>query len=112
MPSAPTSASSKSIWGDEDELAADPSRRPFGPPQGEVNFWDLVLRSGGSERPEGWPCRSRLALVADFGAAATVLSRLHADGAGGLMFTVVGLAFVPNAVLLAGSLPMAAADSS
>jgi len=43
-------------------------------------------------------------LVADFGAAATVLSRLHADDAGGaLLHTVVGLAFIPNAVLLSGS---------
>ncbi|HEX6247888.1 MAG TPA: DUF6350 family protein [Nocardioidaceae bacterium] len=40
------------------------------------------------------------ALVADFGTAATVLSRLHADGPGGLMYTLVGIAFVPNAVLL------------
>lgn len=40
------------------------------------------------------------ALVADFGTAATVLSRLHTDGAGGLMYTVVGILFVPNAVLL------------
>lgn len=43
------------------------------------------------------------ALLLDFGLAANVLSRLHADGAGGLMYTVVGVAFVPNAVLLAGS---------
>jgi hypothetical protein len=42
-----------------------------------------------------------VALVLDFGTAATVLSRLGADGAGGLMYTLVGLAFVPNAVLLA-----------
>lgn len=41
------------------------------------------------------------ALVADFGTAATVLSRLHLDGAAGLMFTLVGVGFVPNAVLLA-----------
>jgi len=41
------------------------------------------------------------ALLADFGTAATVLSRLHADGAGGLIYTLVGLAFVPNAALLA-----------
>lgn len=41
------------------------------------------------------------AFVADFGKAATVLSRLHADGPGGLTYTVVGLLFVPNAVLLA-----------
>jgi hypothetical protein len=43
------------------------------------------------------------ALVADFGTAATVLSRLHTDGPGGLSYTVVGLLFVPNAALLAGS---------
>jgi hypothetical protein len=43
------------------------------------------------------------ALVADFGTAATVLSRLHADGPAGLSYTVVGLLFVPNASLLAGS---------
>jgi hypothetical protein len=41
------------------------------------------------------------ALVMDFGTAATVLSRLHADGPGGLMYTVVGSLFVPNAALLA-----------
>lgn len=39
-------------------------------------------------------------LVRHFGTAATVLSRLHADGPGGVMYTVVGIAFVPNAVLL------------
>lgn len=43
------------------------------------------------------------ALVLDFGTAATVLSRLHADGPGGLMYTVVGILFVPNAALLGGS---------
>lgn len=43
------------------------------------------------------------ALVLDFGTAATVLSRLHADGAGGFMYTLVGVAFVPNALLLAGA---------
>jgi hypothetical protein len=43
------------------------------------------------------------ALVADFGTAATVLSRLHLDGPTGLSYTVVGLLFVPNASLLAGS---------
>jgi hypothetical protein len=40
------------------------------------------------------------ALVSDFGTAATVLSRLHADGPGGLMYTVVGVLFLPNAALL------------
>ncbi len=43
------------------------------------------------------------ALVTDFGTAATVLSRLHADGPGGLMYTVVGCLFVPNAVVLGGT---------
>lgn len=43
------------------------------------------------------------ALLLDFGTAATVLSRLHADGPGGLMYTVVGTLFVPNAMLLAGT---------
>ena len=43
------------------------------------------------------------ALLLDIGAAATVLSRLHTDGPGGLMYTLVGIAFVPNAVLLAGA---------
>lgn len=43
------------------------------------------------------------ALVLDFGAAATVLSRLHADGPGGLLYTLVGAAFVPNAVILSGA---------
>lgn len=39
-------------------------------------------------------------LLVDFGTAANVLSRLHADGPGGLLYTLVGIAFVPNAVLL------------
>lgn len=43
------------------------------------------------------------ALMLGFGEAATVLARLHADGAGGLLYTLVGIAFVPNAVLLAGA---------
>jgi hypothetical protein len=43
------------------------------------------------------------ALITDFGTAATVLSRLHADGPGGLMYTVVGVLFVPNAVVLGGT---------
>lgn len=42
-------------------------------------------------------------LLLDFGTAATVLSRLHTDGPGGLTYTVVGIAFVPNAVLLGGA---------
>jgi hypothetical protein len=42
-----------------------------------------------------------VALLADFGSAASVLSRMHADGAGGLLYTVVGVVFVPNAALLA-----------
>lgn len=40
------------------------------------------------------------ALLVDFGTAANVLSRLHADGPAGLLYTLVGVAFVPNAVLL------------
>jgi hypothetical protein len=43
------------------------------------------------------------ALLLDFGTAATVLSRLHADGPGGATFTLVGIGFVPNAVLLGGA---------
>lgn len=43
------------------------------------------------------------ALLLDFGTAATVLSRLHADGTGGLMYTVVGAVFVPNAIALAST---------
>lgn len=43
------------------------------------------------------------ALAADFGTAATMLSRLDVDAAGGLMFTLVNVAFAPNAALLAGS---------
>lgn len=43
------------------------------------------------------------ALVAHFGAAATVLSRLHLDGPSGLTYTVICLLFVPNAALLAGA---------
>jgi hypothetical protein len=44
-----------------------------------------------------------VALVDDFGTAATVLSRLHTDGPGGLMYTLVGILFVPNAALLGGA---------
>lgn len=40
------------------------------------------------------------ALLLDFGTAATVLSRLHADGPGGLSYTVVVALLAPNAVLL------------
>lgn len=43
------------------------------------------------------------ALLVDFGTAATVLSRLHADGPAGLLYTLVGIAFVPNAVVLGTS---------
>lgn len=43
------------------------------------------------------------ALLADFGTAATVLSRLHADGPGGFMYTLVGILFATNAAVLAGS---------
>jgi Family of unknown function (DUF6350) len=43
------------------------------------------------------------ALLMDLGAAANVLSRLHADVSGGLLYTVVVAAVAPNAVLLAGS---------
>lgn len=41
------------------------------------------------------------ALVMDFGTAATVLSRLHTDVPGGLVYTIAGSLFVPNAALLA-----------
>ena len=44
-----------------------------------------------------------VALLLDFGAAANVLSRLHADVPGGLLYTLVVAAVVPNAVLLAGA---------
>ncbi len=44
-----------------------------------------------------------VALLVDFGTAANVLSRLHADAGDATMFTVVVAAVVPNAVLLAGS---------
>jgi hypothetical protein len=43
------------------------------------------------------------ALVMDFGTAATVLSRVHADWPSGLMYTLVGILFVPNAALLGGT---------
>lgn len=44
-----------------------------------------------------------LALALDLGPAANVLSRLHADASGGLLYTVVVAAVAPNAALLAGS---------
>ncbi len=44
-----------------------------------------------------------VALLRDLGAAATVLSRLHTDASGGLLYTVVVAAVTPNAVLLTGS---------
>lgn len=44
-----------------------------------------------------------VALLLDLGAAANVLSRLHADVSGGLLYTVLVAAVAPNAVLLSGS---------
>jgi hypothetical protein len=44
-----------------------------------------------------------VALLVDFGSAANVLSRLHADVPGGLLSTVLVAAVAPNAVLLSGS---------
>ena len=43
------------------------------------------------------------ALLLDMGTAANVLSRLHADTSGGLLYTVLVAAVAPNAVLLTGS---------
>jgi hypothetical protein len=44
-----------------------------------------------------------VALLLDLGAAANVLSRLHADVSGGLLYTALVAAVAPNAVLLTGS---------
>ena len=44
-----------------------------------------------------------VALLLDLGTAANVLSRLHADVSGGLLYTVLVAAVAPNAVLLSGS---------
>lgn len=44
-----------------------------------------------------------VALLLHLGSAATVLSQLHVDTAGGLLYTVVVAAVTPNAVLLTGS---------
>ncbi len=44
-----------------------------------------------------------VALLLDLGAAANVLSRLHADTSGGLLYTALVAAVAPNAVLLSGS---------
>ncbi|MEP7089834.1 MAG: DUF6350 family protein [Nocardioidaceae bacterium] len=44
-----------------------------------------------------------VALLLDLGTAANVLSRLHADLSGGLLYTVLVAAVAPNAVLLTGS---------
>jgi hypothetical protein len=44
-----------------------------------------------------------VALFSDFGSAANVLSRLHTDVPGGLLYTLVVAAVVPNAALLAGA---------
>ncbi len=43
------------------------------------------------------------ALLLDLGSAANVLSRLHADAPGGLLYTLLVAAVAPNAVLLTGS---------
>ncbi len=43
------------------------------------------------------------ALLLHLGSAATVLSRLHVDTAGGLLYTLVVAMLTPNAVLLTGS---------
>lgn len=43
------------------------------------------------------------ALVLDFGSAANVLSRLHTDVPGGMLYTVVVAAVAPNAALLGGT---------
>jgi hypothetical protein len=42
-------------------------------------------------------------LLLDLGTGANVMARLHAGGAGGLLLTLVGVAFVPNGVVLAAS---------
>jgi hypothetical protein len=44
-----------------------------------------------------------VALLLDLGTAANVLSRLHADVSGGLLYTALVAAVAPNAVLLSGS---------
>jgi hypothetical protein len=44
-----------------------------------------------------------VALLANLGSAANVLSLLHADVAGGLLYTVLVAAVAPNAALLSGS---------
>ena len=44
-----------------------------------------------------------VALLTDLGTAANVLSRLHADASGGLLYTAVVAAVAPNAVLLGAS---------
>jgi hypothetical protein len=44
-----------------------------------------------------------MALLADFGAAANVLSRLHVDVSGGLLYTLLVATVAPNAALLGGS---------
>jgi hypothetical protein len=44
-----------------------------------------------------------VALLLDLGAAANVLSRLHADVSGGLLYTLLVAAAAPNAVLLSAS---------
>jgi hypothetical protein len=44
-----------------------------------------------------------VALLLDLGSAANVLSRLHTDATGGLLYTALVAAVAPNAVLLTGS---------
>ena len=44
-----------------------------------------------------------VALLLDLGSAANVLSLLHADASGGLLYTALVAAVAPNAVLLSGS---------
>jgi hypothetical protein len=71
---------------------------------GRLPVWLRVVLTGGAAalllHLAGAALLVAGALLRDFGTAATVLSRLHTDGPGGLMYTVVGVAFVPNAVLL------------
>ena len=91
--------------------AAGRRDRP-GARRGRRPGWASVPAACGRSRrrplghPAAWPPPCLLltvALLVDLGSAANVLSRLHTDVSGGLLYTVLVAAVAPNAVLLTGA---------